>query len=599
MKKKLLIICFGSTLVSFAALAISIPLSISSNKEFSDTTDTQKPSDNSNNPSTTLPIVTTKKSSISITSYNLTKSDLSSVNDNVSFNTYLSTAFDVSKLFGTYDNVDISYVDNSANYLLGTFSIKAIPTENSEWEDGTRTEKTYEVILNITNSTCDATSAFSDEYIGTINVGNGGTNKDIISKLKEDNNFKNNLVNYSYDKYKNVSIEIIDNSGNISNKTFQLKVTPILGHKWIDNTFSSRIINVNISNLITNWDSTVPTLLTDKFIGFFDNIIIDDLTFSDAITQYFKTKTIKESLQFSSIYKNVNLEYVEKSASFSQKAFSIKATPIKGHAWVDGTTNEKNIRILVKLSDFSNSINTSGGGTIGNNGNTNVESTQQESKSITLPTNWSIDATTYKNTYYSNGSQKDFETIAKIAFNDMSVSFPGIQYVGVNASEPSGQITIISANVNYFWIKIKLKSGYVWADGTPNSKTKNIRIFLFSSNVSNLGSGSASNNNSLNSLIVKDLNGLPSERWISNFIWEMQWFKEDSYSKNVDLLFSAILNDLKISFPKWNVSISNLKPFSKKTNTYADVWIYKITFISKTNSNIAKTINGYQFTRYA
>ncbi len=76
-------------------------------------------------------------------------SDKIQVSNDSEFNEYLNKNFAVEKLSGTFANVDVKYVSNTANLESKSFKIAATPKANHAWTDGTTTEKTITVITDV------------------------------------------------------------------------------------------------------------------------------------------------------------------------------------------------------------------------------------------------------------------------------------------------------------------------------------------------------------------------------------------------------------------------------------------------------------------
>ncbi|MDE6645867.1 MAG: hypothetical protein K2J69_00975 [Malacoplasma sp.] len=152
-----------------------------------------------------------------------------------------------------YENVEISYVENSAKFNEKTFEFLATPINDAEWDIPVKGERIVKVqIGNLHSLATD--SQFPSKALMTNNIGDWSISDDKdLENLIVDNmnkiNYKaaTDVANVSSS---NVSIEYIYNSADLKNKQFKVKVSPIVGHAWSDGSgIASREVVVQIQKL--------------------------------------------------------------------------------------------------------------------------------------------------------------------------------------------------------------------------------------------------------------------------------------------------------------------------------------------------------------
>lgn len=201
-----------------------------------------------------------------------------SVYNSQGLNRYLGTNvftrsinFTYLKNFSSYSNVDLKYVDGSANFDTGTFQISATPKKGYVF--ATReASKIINVSLNLyVSKAADASVAQSDSLIGNIDlsansiIDNSTLNTYLIKLLGVDSSkmvSKATLLN-NYVKYRNVNIKYVDNSADFANKTFKLSVTPNTGHTWVDGSSSSKTVTVSLEYATSNVSASEKSANTE------------------------------------------------------------------------------------------------------------------------------------------------------------------------------------------------------------------------------------------------------------------------------------------------------------------------------------------------
>ena len=494
-----------------------------------------------------------------------------SIKDDATLNSFLASNFGKDKLGGTFDNVDVTYITDSAKFNGFTFEVKLTPTSGHAWSnDGTTTSRTKEISINFTDAIKDADAPSTDTLRTSVNIGKGtmssATLQDALKSILDNGSLLNGLV--SKNSYKNVDLSLPQNASE-DGKIFKLTLTPKKGHIWIDGTSASKTISVTISNLVNNWDATLSA--TDTFTGKLS--YSNQSSFTTSVSDLIESQgnNFVKFLQNGNSYKNVNIAYAPGTPSFSTRTFKLYVSPMKGHAWADnGTTGARVVTVTVP---------------------------EDKTVKVSLPSDWSLDSLAWYYDYYKSGNQssKDLDTIGRMAYKDMSASIKGFDYVGVDESQSSTFTPINNAYLQTVWIKVKLQSGYSWADGSSNS-TRSIRVFLFSSK-DMWKDFWANNNGGLNYKLTKDDNGLPTNIWVSNVLWNTNRFTSGTWDQNSELVKQAILGDLAKSFPGWRFTISNIQSNNYSLWNYFDYWTYNIHFENIANPNLTRDVKGYIFTQ--
>ena len=491
-----------------------------------------------------------------------------SVKDDSTLNAYLSAGFKQENLGGSLTSVIASFVAGSAKFNGFTFEVSLTPISGHAWSDGTTTVKTKEVKINFIDAVKDASAPTTDTLKTSVNIGKvtmtSATLQEALTSILNNGSLLNGLV--SKNLYNNVDLSLPSDASK-DGKTFQLTLTPKAGHLWTDGSIGSKTITVTISNLVNNWDATLSA--TDTFTGKLS--YSNQSSFTTAVCDLIEGQgnNFVNFLQNGKTYKNVNIAYAPGTPSFSTKTFKLYVTPMAGHAWADnGTTGARVVTVTVP---------------------------EDKTIKVSLPSDWSLDSLAWYYDYYKSSSPKDLDAIGRMAYKDMSATLKGFDYVGVDESQASTFSPINCAYVQTLWIKLKLKDGYSWADGSSNS-TRSIRVFLFSSK-DMWKDFWANNNGGLDYKLTKDDNGIPTNIWVSNVLWNTNRFTSGTWDQNSDLVKQAIITDLAKSFPGWRFTISNIQSNNYSLWNYFDYWTYNIHFENIANPNLTRDVKGYIFTQ--
>lgn len=280
--------------------------------------------------------------------YKLNYSDLSSsVYDSKTLNSFLDSSFDKSKLGGTYSNVDIKYVVNSANFESSTFNIEITPSFGHSWSDGSTSSKIKEITINYSDAVKDSNYPTTDVLKTSVNIGNESISvnslQTALKNILDNGSLFNGLV--SKKLYKNVNLLLPSNASE-DGKTFKLTIIPKAGHLWTDGSFEPKTITITIYNLVSNWDATL--IVNDTFTGKLS--YSNQSSFTSSIRGLIERQgnNFVKFLQNGNAYKNVNIAYAPGTPSFSTKTFKLYVSPILGHAWADnGTTGTRVVTVIV------------------------------------------------------------------------------------------------------------------------------------------------------------------------------------------------------------------------------------------------------------
>ncbi|MDE5766959.1 MAG: hypothetical protein K2H56_00270 [Malacoplasma sp.] len=147
-----------------------------------------------------------------------------------------------------YENVKLVYVENSANFVENTFNISVTPNNGAKWESGKSDSKI--IVCKISNLKLLAhAEAPTIANISNGISGNFASNKDLENYLVK-NYWSLKFAAESGVNFTNTLNEYIQNSANLKDKTFKIKVWPQEQHSWKDGTGRvAKEILVNIPNL--------------------------------------------------------------------------------------------------------------------------------------------------------------------------------------------------------------------------------------------------------------------------------------------------------------------------------------------------------------
>lgn len=256
------------------------------------------------------------------------------VSNDGDLNTYLKSNFNSLKshISGTYENVDVAYKDNSANYNDANFRITVTPKSDHAWSNGSTESK--DVTVSLTKMAKLASAENVTTYNDSISKVTNST--DLNTYLKT--NFDSSKLNGTLS---NVDITFVDGSAKTEGNTFKVNVTPKSGFVWSNGEKDSKEFTVTTS--VTLNDAIAPAS-TDNFTSSISSKeVTNNSTFNAKLTDLFKDNNNLKKL--SGTYTNVSISYVSNSASYNNSQFKISVTPTSGHAWSDGSKDAKTITI--------------------------------------------------------------------------------------------------------------------------------------------------------------------------------------------------------------------------------------------------------------
>ncbi|MDE6893845.1 MAG: hypothetical protein K2J02_00525 [Malacoplasma sp.] len=335
-------------------------------------------------------------------------SELNKYFSNLSQTETLGSAYYFNKNFQNYEqysNVKVSYVENSISN--NSFEIKVVPVGNAVWQDtNNKEQKTIKVVMNNGVRLQDATvpikpvnkTVFTASITGS-NISSKSTDADLNKWLSnyfksyKMSDFSLKILDSSDYKYANVNLSYVENSANITNKTFKIKVTPKAGHAWSSNVFyndtvvDARTIEVSIENLgYADKIVTLPNrwginlimgsvfpfktngthLLTWENISWFLDPQWDWYWYGNN-PKYYDNKSVEyQHLLYEEAWKDLARYYpVELSGTFEECEwgyiqrlnesvtfnFKVPMKPQAGYTWSDGTTGTRLVHLNLFLSN--------------------------------------------------------------------------------------------------------------------------------------------------------------------------------------------------------------------------------------------------------
>ncbi|MDE6894093.1 MAG: hypothetical protein K2J02_01820 [Malacoplasma sp.] len=460
-----------------------------------------------------------------------------------------------------YSNVSISYNNNSANFENSSFEINLTPVENASWNDGSSEVKTIPVDLTNLVKDNDKSKDVDESVYATVPTNpKYGETIEVVDFDAFESWLKAYFDSNKLTGFENVSVVYKKDSSNYEAKTFKVIATPLNGYTWSDGSKTSKEIEVSADVVQPEKPAITNDASVSNSISYSDKIeVSNDAEFNNYLIKNFS------DLKLVGSFKNVSVKYINNSASFASKTFKVTATPKDNHVWTDGTTAAKTLTVTADVTV----------------------------PAARIPSAWTINGVG-KSSYYGNYS---VDELGRLAFSDLSASYPGLLYYGVNANEPQGKININRASVIYFEIILgvndqeavkkqnSFENFFNFINGGTvkyEAQTESVRVYVFIDD--NIGVNGYLTDNWLAYTPVNDTNGLPGQ-WVSNFLINTS----DSITTPMS---DQIIADLKATYPDWNITISDLKPINNNYGT----WTYKIQFVSKDKS-IVKNIIGYTFTR--
>lgn len=241
-----------------------------------------------------------------------------------------------------FANVDVQYVENSADYEKSSFKIKVTPIEDYSWDDNTKESKDILVEIPKLDKTQWTLSAPKNVSYSVVIDGKTVKNDEqlnsyLSTEFKSEN--LKNLVGSS-----NFEIKLVSNSGSFANKNFKVSLSPKKGFAWTDGkteakevvvsvTISADVVIVNDATM-TSYDCYNVPVGLDK--------ASNNKTFDDYLTKNFKASDLGGYIS----YKNVKISYVNGSANYDANQFQISVTPLPGHAFSDNKSTAPRIRVV-------------------------------------------------------------------------------------------------------------------------------------------------------------------------------------------------------------------------------------------------------------
>ncbi|MCF0217423.1 MAG: hypothetical protein HUJ42_00050 [Malacoplasma sp.] len=351
----------------------------------------------------------------------------------------------------------------------------------------------------------------------------------------------NQFVNFAY----------VDGKANFDKGVFQVDVTPQSGYTWQDD--STRIITATVKiEQMSLKDADITTNLNYS-IGL--NYEVGSNQKLDAYLQSnFSLNQLKGSFQ------NVDIVYKKGSANYNSKTFQVTVTPKVGHIWKDNIYRIMDITVNLQLS-------------------------------ARAPKSWAINTIGRQSFYNSTNYFSLIDGLGNLGFNEMKNSFPNLVYKGV-VKPNTVQIKTINANSSVLYFDILV------ADVSNQNKTMNVTMELFLNN--SFGVNGWVTNSYMAGVASTTSDGLPTQ-WVADYIQASSALTGDLYDATAKIS-DQLLFDLNYYYgTNWKVSIDSMQIVGQSSNTvvqsYAQNWTYKVTFVSKTNANVTKTITGYAFTQ--
>ena len=245
-----------------------------------------------------------------------------------------------------FANVDVQYVENSANYEKSSFEIKVTPIEDYSWDDNTKVSKNVVVEIPKLDKTQWTLSA--PRNVSYSVVIDGKTVKDdkqlnsyLSTEFKSDN-LKSDNLNLGL----HFEVKLVENSGSFANKNFKISLSPKKGFAWTDGKTEAKEVAVSVT---ISADTPDVVIANDATMTAYDSYNVpvgldkasNNKTYDDYLTKNFKASDLGGYIS----YKNVQISYVKGSANYDANQFQISVTPLPGHAFSDKSTAPR-IRVV-------------------------------------------------------------------------------------------------------------------------------------------------------------------------------------------------------------------------------------------------------------
>ena len=267
-----------------------------------------------------------------------------------------------------YENVEITYVENSAKFKERTFEFLATPVNEAKFEDG-KSELKIVVQLKDIKLISDTEAPISAKITNNIS-GKFVSDKDLEDYLvKNYESFK--FQTESGANFVNTLNEYVQNSANLKDKTFKIKIWPQENHSWKDGTgrvakeitvkipnltiisenpVSSKVVNAPIfwtvnSTILSNYKETWNGFKWTKLYLIFglassQNEWIKQKIFEGAIKDYqkfYQVDTVGD-------YTSAQWEPIFCYSSSWKIFFKVKVQPKKNFQWENGSTTAKEVQ---------------------------------------------------------------------------------------------------------------------------------------------------------------------------------------------------------------------------------------------------------------
>ncbi|MDE5949249.1 MAG: hypothetical protein K2G54_00050 [Malacoplasma sp.] len=235
-----------------------------------------------------------------------------------------------------FANVNIEYVENSANYESSSFEIKVTPIQDYSWNDKTNESKNILVeIPNLDKTEWTSIVPQSLSYSATID------GKDVKNTSQLNTYLSNSFSSSNLNLDTKLDAKLIENSASFENKNFKVAVAPKSGFAWTDG--SSKAVEVTVSVKISELKYDAASISNDNYKV---SLNLNQVSNSKAFNEYLMKNFRAMDLEKFALYKNVEIKYVENSASYDTNQFKVSITPVAGHAFSDDKSIEPRIRVV-------------------------------------------------------------------------------------------------------------------------------------------------------------------------------------------------------------------------------------------------------------
>ncbi|MDE5553534.1 MAG: hypothetical protein K2I67_03200 [Malacoplasma sp.] len=463
-----------------------------------------------------------------LTMYTLNDSSLNTWLKNYFSNNSLDTYKSYLQSGSEYNNVNITYVQNSASLATNSFQLDVAPIDGAVWQSTENNNEKRTITIKI-----DKSVKIPDATV-PINTKNSSFNVTIKDKnIKTDSDLNQWLSNYFKTSYKltdftpttadyvfkNVSLSYVENSADLVNKSFKVKATPLVDHAWASNAFYKNSIvdsfdmDILIGNIIdTNKIISLPERWSNSIVmnsiyrefsnrnyldwgmlGFFFDPTYLNYNVSlipeyrkkfdaqkDQNEWYFYRQGLRELAKYYPVeqayWDAIRYDKVERVSGGIALDYSILCYPKQGYFWEDGTNGNKWVQMRLFVSsewDVGKSW------VLGKTYDlTEMKRYNAENENTPLPTwSWVTNKLlSVKNDIVLNGTfEENKKIVEKIIMDDLEKNFPDyyIQVTDLQSASPN-EPQDVKGNWKYK-IRFILKTdrfaisdfidGYIFSDG--------------------------------------------------------------------------------------------------------------------------------------